>query len=158
MIVVADASPLMNLAGIGQLDLLRQLYGRVLVPAAVYREVVLVGHGQPGAAEVAAADWVEVRACTTRAMPERLDEGEAEAISLALEVQADLLLVDERRGREAATKLGVPILGLLGVLLAAKDAGLVASLAPLLTRLRTEAGFWLGRELIERALRQAGEM
>jgi len=61
MTVVSDASPLINLARIGQLDLLRQLYGTMLLPEAVWQEVVVDGAGQPGAAEVRAADWIHTR-------------------------------------------------------------------------------------------------
>ena len=61
MIVISNTSPVVNLAAIGQLELLRQLYGRVIIPQAVYEEIVIVGAGQPGAVEVEASDWIEVR-------------------------------------------------------------------------------------------------
>jgi len=100
MIVVGNASPLINLARIGQLDLLRQLYGELLIPEAVWQEVVIQGIGQTGADEVASARWIKrvaiVNRALTIALQQDLDAGEAEAIVLAVERQADLLVMDER--------------------------------------------------------------
>jgi len=100
MSVVSNASPLINLARIDQLDLLRQLYGEVWIPEAVYREVVEEGAGQAGAEEVRAASWIKTRDVSNKALVQalryELDAGEAEAIALALVMQADLLLMDER--------------------------------------------------------------
>lgn len=85
MSVVSNASPLINLVRIGQLDLLAQLYGELVVPEAVWHEVVLEGGGQPGAKEVETASWVEVRSVANhelvRALQQELDAGEAEAIA-----------------------------------------------------------------------------
>ena len=127
MNVVSDASPLINLARIGELDLLHRLYGALLIPDAVWREVVIKGAGQPGAEEVRAASWIKtcdvVNEHLVRALRQELDAGEAEAIALALEVEADLLLMDERLGRETAQYLGVRYMGLIGVLIGAKWNG-----------------------------------
>jgi len=98
MSVVSNASPLINLARIGQLDLLVQLYGELVVPEAVWREVVLKGTEQPGAKEIETAPWVQVRLVTNRelvrALRQELDAGETEAIALALEIRAEFLLMD----------------------------------------------------------------
>ena len=59
MIVVSNSSPIMNLAAVGQLDLLRTLYGRLIIPQAVYEEVAIAGKGRPGASDVEVADWIE---------------------------------------------------------------------------------------------------
>ena len=160
MIVVSDASPVMNLAAIGRIDLLRILYGGVLLPEAVYREITAF-EDQPGAREAATFEWMArqrpVRSDLVEALRGSLDGGEAEAIALAVEVGADLLLIDERAGREAAERLGVNRTGLLGVLLEAKGQGLVREVRPLLNALRTEAGFWISSALYESVLRQASE-
>src|SRR5947208_3422389 len=104
MIVVSDASPMISLAAIGRLDLLRSLYGTLVIPRAIYREIVEMGAGLPGAVDVQQSDWIETRdiadPAATAALLGRLDRGEAEAIVLACELKADLLLMDERKGRE----------------------------------------------------------
>jgi hypothetical protein len=95
MIVVSNTSPIINLAAIGQVGLLAHLYGTILIPPAVYHEIVVRGQGQPGAAEAQTASWISVRpvastAAIVQANP-RLNPGEAEVIALALAEQADLL-------------------------------------------------------------------
>jgi uncharacterized protein len=160
--VVSDASALINLARIGELDLLRRLYGELLIPEAVWREVVVEGAGQPGAEEVGAASWIETRDVANenlvRALRQDLDAGEAEAIALALEVGADLLLMDERLGRETAQHLGVRYVGLIGVLVAAKRSGVIDAIKSRLNRLREGAGFRVSDALYARVLRDEGEV
>lgn len=113
MTVVSDASALINLARIGELSLLHRLYGALVIPQAVWREVVVEGQGQPGAEEVGNAPWIETRKVTNehlvQALRQDLDAGEAESIALALELEADVLLMDERLGRETARHLGLQL-------------------------------------------------
>lgn len=90
-------------------------------------------------------------------MANLLDQGEAEAIELAKELRADLLLIDERKGRRLAAEEGVPVIGLLGVVLLAKRRGLIPSARALMEALRTEAGAYLSDELLDMALRSVGE-
>ena len=161
MIVVSNTSPITNLASIGQLDLLRELYGEVSIPQAVFDEIVVAGEGRPGAEAVRDSAWVVVRPAGLRdvrsALELELDAGEAEAIALAVELGADLVLLDERLGRRAARRLGLRPFGLLGVLLESKNSGLVTVIRPLLDDLRTVAGFWLSDDLYNEVLRLAGE-
>lgn len=161
MIVVSDASPLIALAIIGEIDLLRRLYGEIVVPEAVYREVTNSRPFAPGAAEFRAAAWIRARAVNDRllvcALSLELDPGEAEAIALAVEVDAELLLIDERRGRIAAMRLGRRVVGVLGALIEAKQRRIVPEVRPLLDRLATDAGFRISRELRARVLETAGE-
>lgn len=161
MIVVSNASPILNLAAIGRLGLLQQLYGTVTVPQAVYREVVVVGAGQPGSGEVQAAGWVETRMVKNEtaiaSLKLEVDQGEAEAIALAVELQADLLLIDERIGRTIASRLGVKFIGLLGILIEAKHRGLISTVRPVLDDLLGKAGFWITPELYYRVLQAVGE-
>jgi len=86
-----------------------------------------------------------------------LDPGEAEAIALAKELKADLLLMDERRGRRVASRLGLRFVGLLGILVEAKHKGLIKAVKPILDSLITKAGFWLGNRLYTRILETVGE-
>ncbi len=162
MIVVSNTSPLINLAVIGYLDLLHQLYGQVIIPQAVYDEIVILGAGQPGAVEVASSSWIKVVPIQNPAMAislqAELDQGEAEAVILAFELKAALLLIDERRGRQVATRFGLKITGLLGLLIEAKRQGLIPRLKPLLDDLITQASFWVKAELYQQVLQQVGEI
>ena len=151
MIVVADSSPLIALARIGRLELLRSVLGSVLLPAAVWTELVQMGIGRPGAAAVMTADWIGRREIVdvglATLLRRDLGAGESEAIVLAREVGADLLLMDERMGRAAATRLGLRVTGLVGVLIEARARGLLPDAATVIDDLHREAGFWLSEEL-----------
>ena len=161
MSVVSNASPLINLARIGQFGLLQEVYGQIVIPEAVRNEVINEGAGQPGAAELEQAEWIETRpvsnALLVQALRQDLDEGEAEAIVLALEVKADLLRMDERLGREVARHLGVAVTGLIGLCLEAKHKGIIVAVKPLLDMLRDQAGFRINPLLYEKVLADAGE-
>ena len=111
MIVVSNTSPLTSLAAIGQFDLLHRLYGRVHIPEGVWLELNAEGRRWPGCDEVAAAHRSERQTVQNGSLVtvlrRDLDRGEAEAIALALELQAGLVLLDEREGRRAAERLGL---------------------------------------------------
>ena len=161
MIVVADAGPLIHLAAIGQLELIQRLSPEVLVPRAVFDEVVVVGAGLPGAAEVGAAVWIRVVAPTrgdvvAALLGGGLHLGEAQAIALAVELRADRLLIDERQGRLTAEAMGVAVVGSIGILIAAKTHGDILAVAPHLLALRA-SGLWLSDGLIARVLASVGE-
>ena len=161
MLVVADAGPLIYLSAAGHLELLPQLYDRILVPSVVFEEVVDRGAGLPGSAELAAATWVEVPPSDVEdpvcsALLATLDHGEAAALALARREGADLVLIDERRGREVARRLGLPVRGTLGVLVQARRQGAIDALAPILEQL-IDAGFWISDELVSRVLGAVGE-
>lgn len=164
MIVVCDTSPITNLAAIGQLDLLQQLYTSLIIPTAVYNEMVMVNKPVPGAVEVQTLPWIQTKLVVDseqvraiRESQENIDLGEAEAIVLALELQADLLLMDERRGRAVATSYGLNITGLLGVLLQAKQNGLIPTVKLVMDQLIERADFRVSSQLYEAILRCAGE-
>ena len=162
MIVISDASPLIALAMVKQLDLLRALYGEVVVPAAVYDEITAVYPAAPGASDVRNAEWIHVRPAENHLLIEalslELDIGEAEAISLAVELDADLLLMDERRGRIVAARLGRRVVGVLGLLIEAKTACVLPLVRPILDALLVEAGFWISPELLAKVLASAEEL
>ena len=159
MIVVSDTSPVLALAAVGHLALLESLYRRVILPEAVFRELCLVDSAW--GRSIHSYPWMEVcRVADTglvKKLLRELDPGEAEAIALTVELQADLLLIDEREGRKIARRMGLPIVGLLGILVEAKIAGLAPALKPILDDLMAKAGFWIGEELYARVLRQVGE-
>lgn len=161
MIVVANTSPLTNLAAIGQFDLLRRLYGQLHIGQGVWEELNAEGQRWPGRDEVAGADWIERHIVQNRplvtALQRDLDLGEAETIALALEVEAGLVLLDEWEGRRAAKRLGLRVIGVVGLLLEAKECGAVLAVRPHLDALRQTAGFYLGDSLWDHALSLAGE-
>ncbi len=163
-VVVSDASVLICLGAVRQLQLLRQFHQEIIVPNAVWQEVTVAAASRPGAPEAVQASqegWLKVRSPNNRALVSalstKLDAGEAEAIALALELGASLLLMDESDGRTEARSLGVPVTGTVGVLLRAKLTGAVPALKPLLDTLIAHHSFRLRRPLYEQALRQAGE-
>jgi predicted nucleic acid-binding protein len=161
MIVVSNTSPLTSLAAIGQFDLLHHLYARLHIAPSVWDELNARGEHWPGRDEVAAADWIERHAVQNQALvtalQRDLDRGEAESIALALELGADLILLDEKEGRHAAKRLGLRVVGVVGILLEAKAKGTVNNVRPYLDALRQTAGFYLSDSLYRYVLTLTGE-
>jgi uncharacterized protein len=162
VIIVSDTSPINHLAAINQLHLLHQLYKTVIIPEAVYRELTDPNFPVAGATEVQTLDWIQTRAVSDRklieALSNELDVGEAEAIALAVEIQADQVLIDERRGRLVAARLNLRYTGILGILVEAKSQGLISEVKPLLDALVNEAGFWVTESLYNSVLRLVNEI
>ena len=161
MIAVSNTSPLTNLAAIGQFDLLRRLYGRLHIAQGIWEELNAKGQHWPGRDEVANADWIErhtvLNQALVTALRRDLDRGEAETIALALELGADLVLLDEREGRHAAQRLELRVTGVVGILLEAKSLGAVEAIRPHMDALRHKAGFYLSEPVYHAALSLAGE-
>ncbi len=161
MNIVSNSSALINLARIGRLDILQQLYVEVTIPRAVWHEVVVEGAGRLGADTVKDATWIKTIAVTNkelvRALQQELDAGEAEAIALAQEIGAELLLMDDHLGRQTAHHLGLRYTGLIGVLIEAKKKGLLNSVKPQIDKLREVAGFRISEELYLHVLQDEGE-
>lgn len=151
MKVVVDASPLIALARIERLELLQKMFGGVVVPSAVWREVVAAGSDKTGASQVATADWICRQDVVDQSAVEHLRRdlgaGEAEAIVLAHELPADLLIMDEHLGRVTARDFGVHTVGLVGVLVEARKRGLVPDAGSIAEALHRKAGFWLSADL-----------
>lgn len=151
MLIVSDSGPLIYLGAVHRLELLGELYGEVIVPAQVFHEVAVAGAGEPGAAEVASCAFLRVERVADDdpvrlALARDLDAGEAAALALARALSADLVLVDERKGRTAARSLGLRVRGTLGVLLDAKRAGRLESVREAIDEVRA-AGLRIGRIL-----------
>jgi len=127
VIVVSNTSPITNLAAINQLHLLQQLYGSIIIPEAVYRELTDLDSPVPGTTEVQTYDWIEMRQVENYSLVTLLlrdiQKGEAEAIILAMELNDQLLLIDDLQARIEADSLGLKFTGLLGVLGEAKNHG-----------------------------------
>ena len=161
MLVVSNTSPLSNLAIIGRLELLKHRYGNVRIPDEVERELTALSHAfaKTQIESALTEGWLTVD--NSDAHPThldlRLDAGETAAIGLALSIHADVLLIDEKRGRAAARSLGLSIGGLLGELLHGKQSGALTNLRGEIERLRAEAGFFIDLEIERYILSQAGE-
>jgi predicted nucleic acid-binding protein len=163
MPVVSNTSPILGLAAIAHLDLLRRQFERILIPQAVLAELK-VDTNLRGAKVIHKAlkqGWLEPRAVQNvnlaRALALELDGGESEAIALALETNAPFILLDEHDGRVKAHAMGLNPVGVLGILLRAKKEKDIPSLKQALQSLRDEAGFFIGDELYHRVLFQAKE-
>ena len=130
------------------------------MPPAVADELA---HPRPGYARVLVGDYAymfvqaPLELAQVRALAMKLDQGETEALALALELHADFVLMDETQGRAAAKRLGLPVTGVVGVLGAAKAAALISEVRPLLDELESGLGFFLGKSFKERSLRGIGE-
>ena len=160
MKVISNSSPLINFAALDRFDTLCTLYGTVYIPDAVYDEVVIAGRGEPGAAEVERAAWLQQETVSNPSLVAALHElglGEAEAIALAVDNVGSLLILDDHRGRLIASSLGVNIVGTLGVLLIAKRKGLIEAVTPEITTLQARVGFRIDAELRSKVLLEAGE-
>jgi predicted nucleic acid-binding protein len=163
MPTVSNTSPISNLASIGQLDLLKLQFPVVLIPEAVAAE--LAAHPDPSARALirAAIDdqWIRIATVANsrllRILLWQLHRGEAEAIALAADLNADVVLIDEQEGRMLASKAGLPVTGVLGLLLRAKRLGHIAALKPAIDLLRTKAGFFVAPSLEARVVAAAGE-
>ena len=159
-IVVSDTSPLRALHHLGLIDLLADLFSEIVIPQAVALEM-LQESDQFSSVDV--RQWPFCKLHPSPAMRPlaaellSLDAGEREAIRLAQELSANLLLIDESAGRSAARSLGIQVTGTLGILRRAKEKGCVPAVKPLIERLRDEIRFFVAPAFLEEFLRSAGE-
>lgn len=158
MIVISDTSVITNLIQLDQLILLRKLFGDIVLPQKVFDELSRL---PKQAIILRRLKWVEVKSASNTKYFEKLckilDAGEAEAIALAIELKADVLLIDERKGRRIAQENGILITGLLGVLLEAKTQNLLPQIKPILDKLVFEIGFRISTELYREILKKVNE-
>ena len=159
MLIVSDTSPITNLIQIEQLDLLRKLFARIVIPKKVFEEL----SDYEGQAKVIKDnEWILVRSVSNqeavKTLSRHLDLGEAEAIVLAKELKVKLLIMDERKGRNEAEKQGLEIIGLLGVLVRGKQEGHLDTLRPILDILTEDIGFRVSKKLYDLILKSVGEL
>jgi uncharacterized protein len=161
MITVSNTSPIINLAAISQLSLLQQLYGNIVIAQAVYDEIVVVGQGLPGSVEVENNGWITTQPVKNKALVNslrlELDPGEAETLALAVEVGADLVLLDEKNGRQVAARLNLRVIGILGILVEAKKNNLIPDVKTHMDNLIVKAGFWINPKFYSQILQSTGE-
>jgi predicted nucleic acid-binding protein len=149
--IVSDSGPIIAFSRIGRMDILRRLFGQIIVPNAVYEELVIAGKGKPGAAEVRRSSWIQSREVRNRegiiAFPSSLHRGEREAIVLAHEFGIPLL-IDERRGRRTAVEMGINVIGSLAILAQAHKEGIIEDVPSLIQDL-LNAGYWINPEIVD---------
>lgn len=153
-IIISNASPLIGLSSIDRLHILKDLWGKIIIPEAVYGEVVVKGSGKQGASLVSDAckDWIEVRTVKNRqevnALQTVLDEGEAEVIAFGQEINADLVLLDNKEPRLFARTVNLKVIGTVGIIRLAWHKGLISAPIEELYKLKS-SGFWIDESLIE---------
>lgn len=163
MPVVSDTSPILGLAAIGHLELLREQFGAVLIPAAVMAELKSETdfRGATPIRQALESGWLEVRevqnVALAQALAVDLDKGEADALALAVDLGFKIIVMDESDGRVRARAMGLKPIGVLGILLLAKKMGHITSLEAEMDGLRKEIGFFIADDLYREILKQAGE-
>lgn len=159
MVVISDTSVISNLLRINHLFLLPIIFGQATIPPAVEQELGRMS--EPVPFSLSDHPWLQVQPLNDYQIASQLrlqlDPGESEAIALAEEFHADLLLIDEAKGRKIAQERGIPMTGLLGVLLIAKEQKHIQEVVPLMDRLIREANFRIGQALYEVIREEAGE-
>ncbi|SRR5258707_9323379 len=157
--IASDAGPIVVFARIGRLSLLHDVTGALLIPDAVHSEIFVKKGAMPGASEVAQATWIQRVSVANRSivdrMPTVLHEGEREAIALAKERGAQLL-IDEIRARRAASDQGIEVIGTLRILDHAKRSGHIDLAQPIIAQMLSQ-GYRFDRALILRFLEIVGE-
>jgi predicted nucleic acid-binding protein len=160
MIIISDTSPLVCLLHLNKINLLKDLFINVIIPTAVYTE--LINAKTINDTFLQSNPFIQIKSALNQKevlkLRNVLDAGESEAIVLSKELNADLLLIDEDRGRKFAIKYGLTIKGVLGVLLQAKEKGLIHQIKPLIERLQTEINFRINKNLLQKILIEANEL
>lgn len=158
--VVSNSSPIIHLAKIGKIELLKEYFQIITISEIVYSEYIVEGKDRREVELIKNADWIKVLQLKdrnlVRLLQSSLDNGESEAIALSLEIGADLILLDDSDAREKARLYGLKITGTIGILLRAKIDGKIVSLKEELKRLK-ETGFWISDKLEASLLKEVGE-
>ncbi len=156
--VVSNTTPIISLLKLNRLDLLKQLYKQIYIPNAVFNEIE-AGKEKGFYKDLSSISWINIIEINDKISVKYfldLDSGEAEAIVLATELKADLIIIDEKLGRFHAKHANLKVSGTIGILLKAKALGLIEELKPLLIEL-TDKNVWISEKLKREILEKAGE-
>ena len=160
MIIVSDTSPISGLIAIGKLEILKSVFGEIIIPDVVYNEIKAMKELIKSNPPFENIDWIKIKSIhdykTFEFLKNQLDEGEAQAITLANELHSDFLLIDERKGREVAQAMGIKIIGLIGVLVKAKRENHIQLVKPILDEL-IKTGFWIESKLYTEVIESVNE-
>ena len=159
--VVVNTTPLIALSHVGQLSVLKDLYGEIIIPEAVYRELSAKAESICKRTVDSSLDWVRVEKIQNqmaKAMYKtQLHEGEVEVMILSKEIEADVVIIDDANAKKHAKYLELPVTGTLGVLIKAKQKGYIDELKPILHQM-IDHGIYLSNSLVELCLKQVGEI
>jgi hypothetical protein len=161
MIIVSDTSPLIHLSACNHLHLLQTLYGQIVIPASVDEEIRLKCKDERIRQQIIEASWISSKSATDRKLVNELDDklggAEAEAIVLAIELDAELILIDERKGRTTAKQFHLKTGGVLSVLVESKRQHLIKAVIPLIEQMVQLTGFRVSEALLTEIRKIAGE-
>jgi hypothetical protein len=155
MIVISDTTAISNLIQIGALNLLKDIYNEIIIPTAVYNELLVLDSNELPVRKQLNQDWFKIETVikdsTFLSLSVELDIGEVEAITLAIQKKADYLLIDEKEGRKIAVEKELKIIGTLGILIEAKRQKLIESVKTKMDDLMN-IGFWINPKLYNRVI------
>lgn len=158
MVVISDTTAITNLFQIGKIEILQELYEEIIIPMSVKNELDVIPAQKIFLEKV---DWIKVEKVSSQSLKnkllETLDIGEAEAIALTIEKNASLLIIDEKIGREISKSYNLSIIGMLGVLIEAKEKKIISHIKPILDDLIGIAKFRIAPTLYKRVLQQTEE-
>ncbi len=158
--VVVNTTPLIALSHVGQLNLLKQLYGEIIIPEAVYQELSVKEDSVCKKMVDKSLGWIRVCRISNQMAKvmykTQLHDGEVEVMILSKEILADVVIIDDATAKKHAKYLGLPVTGTLGVLIRAKREGYIDEIKPILDRMM-EKGIYISQSVIEMCLKQAGE-
>ena len=158
--VVVSTTPLIALSHVGKLSILRELYGEIIIPEAVYKELSVKAESICKPEVDSSLSWIRVENIQNqmaKAMYKtQLHDGEVEVMILSKEIGADVVIIDDANAKKHAKYLGLPVTGTLGVLIRAKQEGYVEELKPVLYQM-IEHGIYISNSLVELCLKQVGE-
>lgn len=156
--IVSNTTLFISLLKIGQLELLRKIYKSIIVPEEVFAEVEK-GKNKPYYTDISRLNWINIQEIKDKKVLSYffdLDAGEAEVIVIATEIEADLVIIDEMLGRRYAKNAGLKVTGTIGILIKAKEIGLVKKVTPLLDEMK-EKGIWISNKLKKEILNLVNE-
>lgn len=161
MIVVSDTTAISNLVQIEKLNLLQSLYGEVIIPESVYKELQVLIDLNIVSKEDLRKNWIKSKQVKDNSevskLLDRLDLGESQAIIMGIELSADYLLIDEKEGRLVALEKNINIIGTLGVLIEARSKKLITSVQEEMDKLR-HIGFWISDNLYQKIVAEEEKM
>jgi predicted nucleic acid-binding protein len=153
MIIVSDSGPLIALAKLNLLFILQELFEEITIPEEVWKEVVERGKGKAGSELIEKARWIKVKEVEDDLSVEILcmdiERGEAETITLAKKLNADMLILDEKIPREIATALGLRVVGSLALIHNCIEKGIVNQTLTEITKKMRQRRIWISDEVIE---------